>query len=496
MRFCVTASALLAVFVLAACDDSQSNRPTAPNLARAVQLSASGAAVVDIGNDTTAQNETPIAVNPTNPQNFIVGANDWNYNDGCAVNATFDGGRTWMPTVPDGFVPGITRYTNDPAVAGTGTGDFGGDPYVAFSNDGGTAYYACYSYRVSGYGSYKAQLLLSTSKDGGKTWRKGGRDEPLTVVAQWDASGITKGSTGQFQDHDSMWVDPTDGRIYITWAQFHGNGSNSPIYVAVSADGGKTFSTPAQITATTVRSNQDARVVTNGDGSHAYLTFDNGVQGGKGAVMYVSESSDRGMSWSAPVRFASFINPVCLFPPYCFNVSGTPFRGPGSYPVPAFDPVTHRLYVAYADIVGGRAQLFLASAPESRVTDASQWKVVPMAPGAAGDRLNVEMSIERGSGRIDFISQDRSYSNNTLVDITYGRSFDAGATFTTQRVTRSGFDPGLYGVPSGSGFRPFIGDYNGIVSLPTTAAFAWTGVGKNPGNPPINLDIYFGSVTP
>jgi len=496
MRFCVTASALLAVFVLAACDDSQSNRPTAPHLARAVQLSASGATVVDIGNDTTAQNETPIAVNPTNPQNFIVGANDWNYNDGCAVNATFDGGRTWTPTVPDGFVPGITRYTNDPAVAGTGTGDFGGDPYVAFSNDGGTAYYACYSYRVSGYGSYKAQLLLSTSKDGGKTWRKGGRDEPLTVVAQWDASGITKGSTGQFQDHDSMWVDPTDGCIYITWAQFHGNGSNSPIYVAVSADGGKTFSTPAQITATTVRSNQDARVVTNGDGSHAYLTFDNGVQGGKGAVMYVSESSDRGMSWSAPVRFASFINPVCLFPPYCFNVSGTPFRGPGSYPVPAFDPVTHRLYVAYADIVGGRAQLFLASAPESRVTDASQWKVVPMAPGAAGDRLNVEMSIERGSGRIDFISQDRSYSNNTLVDITYGRSFDAGATFTTQRVTRSGFDPGLYGVPSGSGFRPFIGDYNGIVSLPTTAAFAWTGVGKNPGNPPINLDIYFGSVTP
>jgi len=496
MRFCITASVLLAVFALAACDDSQTNRPTAPNIAGAAQLAASGAVVVDIGNDTTAQNETPIAVNPANPQNFIVGANDWNYNDGCAVNATFDGGKTWTPTVPNGFIPGITRYTNDPAVAGTGTGDFGGDPVVAFSSDGKTAYYACYTYRVSGYSSYRAQLLLSTSRDGGKTWLKGGREEPLTVVAQWDASGITKGSTGQFQDHESIWVDPADGRIYITWAQFHGNGSNSPIYVAVSADGGKTFSTPAQVTATTVRSNQDARVVTNGDGSHAYLTFDNGAQGGKGAVMYVSESSDRGMTWRAPVQFALFQNPVCLFPPYCFNVSGTPFRGPGSYPVPAFDPVTHRLYVAYADIIGGRAQLFLASAPESGVKDASQWTVVPMAPGAAGDRLNVEMSIERGSGRIDFISQDRSYSNNTLVDITYGKSFDGGATFTTQRVTRSGYDPGLYGVPSGSGFRPFIGDYNGIVSLPTTAAFAWTGVGKNPGNPPINLDIYFGSLTP
>jgi hypothetical protein len=495
MRPYPTPSALLAVFVLVACNDSQPNPPTAPGIAGAARLASSGALVVDIGNDTTAQNETPIAVNPVNPQNFIVGANDWNYNDGCAVNATFDGGRTWTPTVPNGFIPGVTRYTNDPDVAGTGTGDFGGDPAVAVSSDGKTAYFACYSYKVSGYGSYRAQLLLSTSSDGGKTWRKGGSEEPLTVVAQWDAFGITKGSTGQFQDHDSMWVDPTDGRIYITWAQFHGNGSNSPIYVAVSSDGGKTFSTPAQVTASTVRSNQDARVMTNGDGSHAYLTFDNGVQGGKGAVMYVSESSDRGVTWSAPVKFATFNNPVCLFPPYCFNVSGTPFRGPGSYPVPAFDPVRKRLYVAYADIVGGRAQLFLASAPESGVKDATKWSIVPMAPGAAGDRLNVEMSIERGSGRIDFISQDRSYSSNTLVDITYGNSLDGGGTFTTQRVTRSGFDPGLYGVPSGSGFRPFIGDYNGIVSLPTSAAFAWTGVGKNPGNPPINLDIFFGSVT-
>jgi hypothetical protein len=497
MRIYVACSTLLAVCVLAACDDRQSNRPTAPNELRTAQLATSGATVVDVGNDTTAQNETPIAVNPTNPQNFIVGANDWNYNDGCAVNASFDGGKTWTPTVPNGFLPGVTKYTNDPSVPGTGTGDFGGDPAVAFGKDG-TAFYLCYTYRVSGYGSYKAQLLLSTSTDGGKTWRTGGSKQPLTVVAQWDASGITKGSTGQFQDHESIWVDPTDGRIYVTWAQFHGNGSNSPIYVAVSADGGKTFSTPAQITASTVRSNQDARVMTNGDGSHAYLTFDNGVQGGKGAVMYVSESTDRGVTWSGPVQFATFNNPVCLFPPYCFNVSGTPFRGPGSYPVPAFDPLRNRLYVAYADIVGGRAQLFLASAPASGVTDPSSWTTIPMAPGASGDRLNVEMSIERGSGRIDFISDDRSYSNNTLVDITYGNSTDGGATFVTQRVTRKGFDPAQYGVPSSSasGFRPFIGDYNGIVSLPTSAAFAWTGVGKSYGYPPINLDIFFGSVTP
>src|SRR2546423_1317116 len=269
MHRIVSCIGILAAAVTAACSETQSSRPTAPNDFRAAQLAASGATVVDIGNDTTAQNETPIAVNPTNLRNFVVGANDWNYNDGCAVNASFDGGKTWTATVPNGFVPGITRNTNDSAVAGTGTGDFGGDPAVAFSPNG-TAYFTCYSYIVSGVSSYRARLLLSKSTDGGKTWLRGDSRQPLTVVAQWDANGITKGSTGQFQDHDSMWIDPTDGRIYIAWAQFHGNGSNSPVYVAVSSNGGKSFSSPAQITASTVRANQDARIVTNADGSHAY----------------------------------------------------------------------------------------------------------------------------------------------------------------------------------------------------------------------------------
>ena len=82
--------------------------------------------VVDVSNDQTSQNETPIAVNPTNPLNLITGANDWNYNDGCAVNASFDGGKSWTPTLPSGFLPGVTKYTNDPNVPGAGAYDAGG----------------------------------------------------------------------------------------------------------------------------------------------------------------------------------------------------------------------------------------------------------------------------------------------------------------------------------------------------------------------------------
>lgn len=73
---------------------------------------------MDLSRDTTAQNETPIAVNSLNSSNLITGANDWNHNDGCAVNASFDGGSTWTPTLPDGFIPGLSQFTNDPAVPG------------------------------------------------------------------------------------------------------------------------------------------------------------------------------------------------------------------------------------------------------------------------------------------------------------------------------------------------------------------------------------------
>src|SRR5205823_13503214 len=172
----------------------------------------------------------------------------------------------------------------------------------------------------------------------------------------FNGDGHARGSTGQFPDHEAIHV-AADGTIYVTWAQFSGYGSHSPVYVATSTDGGASFSAPVKVTSGSVRNDQDQRIVTDPATGVAYLTFDNSVQGGKGTAMFVSSSRDRGLTWSAPVRFATFQNPVCLFPPSCFNISGGQFRGPGSYPAPAFDPSTRRLWVAYTDIVGGRAQV-------------------------------------------------------------------------------------------------------------------------------------------
>lgn len=485
-------AACAGLLALAACD----RQPLSPENLAAPDAASSASPlnrttlVVNVTNDTTAQNETPIAVNPLNTQNFLVGGNDWNYNDGCSVNATLDGGRSWTATLPNGFLPGVTKFTNDPAVAGTGRYDFGGDPAVAFGPDG-VAYFACFGYQASP--PFNVVLLMSRSSDGGRTWLSGTGNQALTQVTIWQGNGISRGSKGQFPDHEQMHV-AKDGTIYVTWAQFTGSSSHSPVYVATSSDGARTFSIAQKITSGTVRNNQDQRIVTDPRNGTAYLTFDNSIQGGKGTALFVSRSSDRGVSWSAPTQFGTLQNPVCLFPPGCFNITGSPFRGPGSYPSPAFDPTRNRLYVAYSDIVNGRAQVFITSASADSLDNWTVPRVV--AQSLAGDRLNAELSIEPISGRIDIQTYDRGYSSNVLVDVTYASSADGGVTWSSQRVTKSGFDPAAYGVPSGGGVRPFIGDYTGIVSLPTGAAMTWTGPGKTYGALPTNYEIYFGSATP
>ena len=465
------------------------SRGIEPDAPRASATGLGSVLVVNVSRDTTAQNETPLAVNPLNADNLITGNNDWNYNDGCGVNASFDGGRSWTPTLPNGFLPGVTKYTNDPAVAGTGAYDFGGDPAVAFGPDG-TAYFACFGYQA--VPPFGVVLLLSRSSDGGRTWLSGKPGQRLTLVTAFQGNGKARGSTGQFPDHDAIHV-AADGTIYVTWAQFTGLSSHSPVYVASSTDGGRSFGPPVAVTSGSVRNNQDQRIVTDARTGIAYLTFDNSIQGGKGTAMFVSTSRDRGASWTAPVLLGTFQNPVCLFPPGCFTISGGQFRGPGSYPVPAVDPTRNRLYVAYTDIIGSRAQILLTYAG---LNDLAHWSTPQMVAPGAGDRINVEMSIEPNGGRIDMMANDRSWSGNTLFDITYFGSVDGGQSWTVQRVTKSSWDPSQYGVPDGSGIRPFIGDYDGIISLPTTVGMTWTGPGKTFGALPTNLEVYFGKLSP
>ena len=289
--------AMLSFVAIVACDSPRITQPELLGGTHEVALASTGAgavSVVNVSNDTTAQNETPLAVNPRNPLNMLTGNNDWNWNDGCGFNVTFDGGKSWTKTLPDGFIPAITKYTNDPSIAGTGYYDYGGDPAVAFGPDG-TAYFPCFGYQA--VPPYGVVLLMNRSSDGGRTWLTD--PTQVAVVSAFNGKGQAKGSTGQFPDHEQIHV-ANDGTIYVTWAQFSGYGGHSPVWVASSTDGGRTFGAPVKVTAGSIRSDQDARITSDPKTGVAYLTFDNALQGGKGGAMFVSTSSDRGVTWSTP----------------------------------------------------------------------------------------------------------------------------------------------------------------------------------------------------
>ena len=181
----------------------------APTVARAA--APFGGTTVQVNQDPTtlAQNETTIAINPTNPRNLVAGSitNETGAGE-CAAYSSTDRGKTWthqvLPNAP-GFL-------------------LAGDPVVAFDLNG-TAYFLCMNLMA---GNVQHTQYVYRSIDGGQTWLA-----PVIAIGTAGANTDDKGHLA-VDDHAGS---PFVGNVYVANTRLN----TGQIRFARSTNGGLSF---------------------------------------------------------------------------------------------------------------------------------------------------------------------------------------------------------------------------------------------------------------
>jgi hypothetical protein len=203
--------------------------------------------------DFNPDNELAIAVNPKVPTHLLAGSNDYFYRFNNSTGArqalvptgfftSFNAGASWV----DGQIP-------------MRSGNGAGDPSPAFNGrlSGSTAQtgWAMMAQleNVGGLGGpfvSQGHVSVSYSRDGGITW-----SEPV-IAMKGQGAGIGPANNALFFDKEWLTVDnypssPHYGRAYLVAARYlnglQGSYKESPVYLSYSDDGGRTWSTPKEI---------------------------------------------------------------------------------------------------------------------------------------------------------------------------------------------------------------------------------------------------------
>jgi hypothetical protein len=258
------------------------------------------------------QNETSIAVDPNNPNRVVASANDyvtgtWDcfiggvpcsaFGDG--YSGTYfsnDGGNTWCCSSSDPghigtLIPGVTRLTG-------GIYDAGGDPSVAFDSRGRVFY--------AGLGFNRASAPNTVAVNRGTFDASG--------ALSWGAPTFINETTSPATINDKEWIavdanpsSPFRDRVYVTFTRFLFNPVNgfyaqSPIMLAISTDGGMTFSDPKIVGAPVIYS-QGSRPLVGADGT-LYVIFSGAIRSAALNSSYIVKSTDGGATFGKPIAIA------------------------------------------------------------------------------------------------------------------------------------------------------------------------------------------------
>ncbi len=424
---------------------------------RAINASWDQACEARASHNPGPKEETWIAINPTDPDNVVVGAKDLDpsSSDHCVWNGVFvthDGGKTWKDVVIGGKF--ADRKPDSPFYGYA----CNTDPDFQFTKDG-ALHYGVEMYQPEGIAlpdgpvipapapgaaTQGFKILLATSHDGGDTW-------PDVITFQPDL-GFTS-------DYSRMVVSPTTGTIL----EAIGSDGGAGCHVLRSTDGGKSadFRPVATKDGVPCGSSGDTAIAVSPNGV-VVIVGGIGTAAATGNVRVVARSTDDGATWTdSNAGFAYRDIPAFKESQYrvgsnfelAYDLTDGPHKG--------------TLYVAYASADRDEADVYVRSSTD----DGRTWSPpVLVNDDASGPHQWMPNVAVAGDGSVHVFYMDKRHDpNHKLIDMTHAVSLDGGKTWTNERVSTVPYDGDLGRHQDG---YAFIGDYLGVAC---SKADCWAG---------------------
>jgi hypothetical protein len=402
------------------------------------------------------QNETSIAINPVDPNNIIIGANDYRSFSALYHFESTDGGITWK----DGELQ-----------ANWGSAAYATDPALGFNSSGEVFY--TYGRGIS-HDNPVNDIVCHTSIDSGKNWS-------LPVRILLDSNTMFTAATTADKYYLAVDKYPGSqfpGRIYVSWVEYDSL-HRDRVRISHSTDNGKSWSVPVYITG---EGDYQSPIPAIGNGGELYVVYENINPVVR--EIRIAISDDGGKTFGFNEKIANYTELGPYYPP------SDPFGHPiikgglrvNSFPTIAVDNSNahhKRIYIAWAGMGADlRAHIYLTLSDDLGSTWSAPKAIENDPSPVATDKFFPWIAVDDVTGDVGIACYDsRADTTNVLTDLFMFFSGDGGQTFTQERISGQSFDVranSSLDTSGNDGPKYFFGDYIGIAAHNKMWYPAWT----------------------